>query len=561
MWQFKRGKRNLLNQDIDPDEIFLDSENIPDYDNSQFEGRIERPVGKGTIIILSAIFLLVGVLYSTKVWALQIKNGDEYLTQSEIHRLRFGLSFADRGNISDRNGTPLAWNETKSDYEFDLRKYIDAPGFSNLLGYIRYPQKDKSGFYYEVDFEGMDGIENSFNDIIKGENGLKIIEINAVNEIISQSTVRDPSHGNSITLTIDSEIQTKLYESIEKIALQTGFSGGGGVIMDVETGELLALVTYPEYDSNILSSATSTEALARFQNNPNNPFLHRVIDGLYTPGSIVKPYVAVGALQEGIIAPDTNILSTKYLEVPNKYNPDNPTRFADWKAHGLVNVKRALAMSSNIYFYVVGGGFNDQEGLGIVRLEKYLRMFGFGQSVRGSFFEGPIGTIPNPKWKEENFDGDPWRIGDTYFTSIGQYGFQVTPLQVVRAVSALANGGKLVEPVIVSNRESQIIQRLEVSENVLQIVREGMREGVTSGTVQGLNMDNLHVAGKTGTAELGVSKANVNSWVTGFFPYENPKYAFVVVMEKGDSHNLIGGVAVMRGFFDWLRFNRVEFLD
>jgi len=95
----------------------------------------------------------------------------------------------------------------------------------------------------------------------------------------------------------------------------------------------------------------------------------------------------------------------------------------------------------------------------------------------------------------------------------------------------------------------------------LQIVREGMRDGVTSGTVQGLNMDNLHVAGKTGTAELGVSKANVNSWVTGFFPYENPKYAFVVVMEKGDRHNLIGGVAVMRGFFDWLRFNRPEFLD
>jgi len=561
MWRFRKSNRNLINQDIAPDEIFLDSENIPDYDNSQFEGRIERPVGKVTIIILSSIFLIIGLLYSVKMWTLQIEHGEEYLTQSEMHRLRFGLSFADRGNIFDKHGDPLAWNETENDMEFDSRKYIEEPGFANLLGYIRYPQKDNAGFYYEVDFEGVDGIENSFNDVIKGQNGLKIIEINAVNKVISQSTVRDPQHGQSINLTIDSEIQTKLYENIEKIALQSGFTGGGGVIMDIETGELLALVTYPEYDSNVLTSATSTEALAQFQNNKKNPFLHRVIDGLYTPGSIVKPYVAVGALEEGIIAPDTNILSTGYIEVPNRYNPDNPTRFSDWKAHGLVDVRKALAMSSNVYFYVVGGGFNGQEGLGIERLEKYLRMFGFGQSVRGAFFEGPIGTIPNPKWKEENFDGDPWRIGDTYFTSIGQYGFQATPLQVVRAVSALANGGKLVEPVIVSNQEPQIIQRIDVSEKVLQIVREGMRDGVTSGTAKGLNMDNLHVAAKTGTAELGVSKDNVNSWVTGFFPYENPKYAFVVVMEKGDRHNLIGGVAVMRGFFDWLRYNRLDFLE
>ena len=176
-------------------------------------------------------------------------------------------------------------------------------------------------------------------------------------------------------------------------------------------------------------------------------------------------------------------------------------------------------------------------------------------------FDGPEGTIPNPEWKERVFDGDPWRVGDTYFTSIGQYGVQVTPLQVVRAMGALVNGGKVINPVLIHGEDAVIVNQItDIDEEHFRTVRDGMRQGVLEGTAGGLNMSEVAIAAKTGTAELGVSKANVNSWITGFWPYEDPRYAFVIVMEKGKRSNLIGGVAVARQLFDWIKVNKPEYL-
>jgi penicillin-binding protein 2 len=219
-------------------------------------------------------------------------------------------------------------------------------------------------------------------------------------------------------------------------------------------------------------------------------------------------------------------------------------------------------MSSDVYFYTVGGGFGDQQGLGITRLDKYFSMFGFGSTTPPSFFSGPSGLVPSVDWKKKTF-GEDWYLGDTYHTSIGQYGFQVTPVQVIRAVSALANYGTFLTPTILetsSSTEPKIDRTLSLAKSDFDIVHEGMRMGAESGVAKALGVPYVDVAAKTGTAELGVSKANVNSWVTGFWPYENPKFAFAVVMDHGSVTNVVGAAAVMRQQLDWMHDNTPEYL-
>ena len=177
-------------------------------------------------------------------------------------------------------------------------------------------------------------------------------------------------------------------------------------------------------------------------------FLEGALDGLYMPGSIVKPFIASAALTEKIITPEKSILSIGSISIPNPYNPDKESVFKDWKAHGYVNMREAIAVSSDVYFYEIGGGFGDQPGLGIARIKQYLELFGFGKADDNNFLLDVKGTIPDPAWKAQVFDGEPWRIGDTYNTSIGQYGMQVTPMQALRATAAIANGGFLVDPTL-----------------------------------------------------------------------------------------------------------------
>jgi penicillin-binding protein 2 len=505
--------------------------------------------------------------YVYQIWRLQIEKGEEFFERSANNRLRYILVFAERGIIYDRNGKALAWNNPKENQEdFSKRVYTDESGFSNLLGYVKYPQKDSSGFYYSEEFTGFNGIEKYYNNLISGINGLKIIETDATENIVEDNTIKNPVNGKRLDLTIDSELQSELFNTIKNTAEEVGFQSGAGIIMDVNNGEVHALVSYPEFDSNVLTSGENEELIDKFLNDPSNSFLNRATKGLYTPGSIIKPYVALAALNENIVSPTKKIVSEGKLFVPNPYDPENPSVFSDWKAHGPVDVKEAIAYSSNIYFYQVGGGYepNNQIGLGISRLEGYLKYFGFGRTIMDEpVLEGSAGTIPNPEWKAENFDGDIWRLGDTYFTSIGQYGLQVTPIQVARAVSSIANDGKLIEPRIVKDSPVIISKDINsiIDQKYFEIVKEGMREGVLFGTAKGLDIPKIEIAAKTGTAELGETKAKVNSWVTGFFPYKNPKYSFVVVLEKGNRTNLIGGVYVMRQVFEWMINNKPEYFN
>ena len=304
--------------------------------------------------------------------------------------------------------------------------------------------------------------------------------------------------------------------------------------MDIRNGEIIALTSYPEYSSQVLTDGTNDELIEHYISNENTPFLNRATLGLYTPGSIVKPFVALGALNEGIILPEDKILSTGSIRIPNPYDPELFTIFSDWKAHGLVDIRDAISVSSNVYFYEVSGGFEDQEGLGIEKLEAYINAFDIGKRTDLLGLSEVEGVIPNPEWKKENFEDGLWRLGDTYNTAIGQYGFQVTPLQMVRAIAGVAYDGLLVTPKIDINQKTSLEDiSLDIDKKHFDVVKSGMRQSVTEGIATGVNLPFVDVAAKTGTAELGVSKQFVNSWITGFFPYKSPRYAFVVVMEQG----------------------------
>lgn len=544
---------------IEPDEIFLDASNLPAFDRDQFEGHLERPIGKRSLIFFGIGCSLIALLFMGKVWSLQVTHGQEYVEQSENNRLDHTLIFADRGVIYDRLGERLAWNERgDSTADFAARVYKEGGGLGHILGYVTYPLKDTSGFYFQESFLGKDGTERIFDSILQGKNGLKIVETNAHAEVESESTFEPPESGGDLRLTIDAGVQQKLYEIIKERAKDSGFTGGAGIIMDVETGDILAITSYPEYSSMSLSGGMATTVEA-YTKDSGKPFLNRAVSGLYTPGSIIKPFIAAAALEEGIISPTKQILSTGALTIANPYNPGAASVIRDWKAHGYVDLRHALAVSSNVYFFQIGGGFKDQKGLGITNIEKYTRMFGFGSPVVFDLAPNPAGTIPNPAWKKELFDDD-WRLGDTYNTAIGQYGFQVTPLQAIRAIAAVANGGKLVTPSLTLDDEVNVTD-IGISPGTLSIVREGMRLAVTEGTAKGLMMSDVSVAGKTGTAEIGVSKQHVNAWAVGFFPYEKPKYAFVILMERGPVQNLIGGIYVMRRLLEWMAMERPFYLE
>lgn len=553
--------------EIDPDEIFIDSSNLPQFDVYQFEGRLEQPISRRSVALIVLLFIGFGGVFLSRFWFLQIYRGQAFADRSEQNRLHDIDIFANRGVIFDRNGVELASNdkyetdENGDESDFAKRVYAPIKGIAHVVGYVKYPTKDSSGFYFRNSYVGEDGIEKVYHDILSGKNGVQVVETDALGRVQSKSKIEQPKDGQSVTLTIDSRLNAKLYEIMSQATVDYGFTGGAAVMMDVHNGDLIDMVSFPEYDPSKMAEGDKT-AIDSYMNDSRNPFLNRVVSGLYTPGSIVKPIIALGALTEKVINPDKKILSTGSISIPNPYFPDLPSIFRDWRPQGWINMREALAVSSDVYFYEVGGGFQDQKGLGILNIDKYLRMFGIGSKTGINLSDEKVGTIPTPDWKEKNFPGDPWRIGDTYHTAIGQYGVQFTPIQVVRYISAIANSGTLLTPRLVhTNDQPDGATRVPIAEENFQIVREGMHGSAHGGTAAGINVSFVDMAGKTGTAELGSLKQYVNSWVVGFFPYENPKYAFAVMMEKGPRGNLIGATYVMRQLLDWMHDNTPEYFQ
>ncbi len=564
---FRKFKKNKIRDSfVEPDEIFLDSKNLENFDRQQFEGRIEKPIKRKTINFLGAFFVLVIIIFGSRLSYLQIQNGDAYRKRSEDNILEKVSIFTERGIIYDRNKKELAWNKSSGtnpseDMSLSYTRAYMSPGFSHLLGYVSYPAKDNTGNYWQTEFLGKDGLEKEYQNELKGENGSKIIEVNARGDVNSENIINSPKQGTDLTTTIDSRIQTELFTLIKTLSQSNGFSGGAGVIMDAQNGEVLTSTSYPEYDSETLSLGKDANKINGYFTDKRKPFLDRTISGLYTPGSIVKPFFGLGALNEGVIDQYKQILSTGSISIPNPYFPDQKTVFKDWRANGWTNMAQALAVSSDVYFYEIGGGFGDQKGLGISNIEKYANLFGFGEKTGVDLPDETEGTIPSPEWKIANFKGDAWRIGDTYHTAIGQYGFQVTPMEMARAVSSIANYGKLLTPhfIVGDTQKENQFSNLDLPKEYFDVIHQGMRQAVTAGTAVSLNVPYVEVAVKTGTAQLGVAKNKVNSWVIGFLPYENPKYAFAIMMEAGPTTNSVNASTVMRQLLNWMSVNTPEY--
>ena len=547
--------------EISPDEIFLDAKNVSKFNQDNFEGRIETPVSSRAVIgvgIIASIFILVGL---GKAFSLQVIKGDEFVKMSDNNRIVYSPLFGARGILYDRNGVALIRNVgTTTHSEIAKREYASFDGMAPVLGLVSYPKKDKSGRYWQTEYVGLDGIEKKYNDVLSGKNGKRIIQVNALGDMTDIHVAEEPQDGTNLTLTIDAELQDASYEILRTAMREGGFKGGASVILDVDTGEVLSLVSAPSFPLYVLNTEEGMKQLADAQLDEGKPFLNRAISGLYSPGSTVKPFMALAALQEGIISPYKQIESKGSITIKNPYGGAD-TVFRDWKVHGYTDMREAIAVSSDVYFYSIGGGYADQKGLGIAKIDEYLKLFGFAEKTGIDLLGESKGVIPTPEWKLQTFN-EEWRLGNTYHTSIGQYGSQVTPIQLARSVASIANGGRLVVPHLVqtiSPRVEKTETRYSVSKEDLAVIREGMRQTVLSGSSPVLQQAGFPVAAKSGTAEIGVRKGRVNSWMSGFFPYKEPKYAFVVVLENGPVDTTYGAGKTTRDILKWIAENRPQY--
>ena len=576
---FKKNKKR--SGEINPEDIFLDSSNLVGLDIDKEEGTFNKPISQFMEYLPVIIVAIVFCFYTYRLYIIQIRDFSIYKEKADNNRYNANLILSNRGEIFDRNGKILAENIVSSSSDMVKREYIKAGGFSNLLGYISYPKKDNLNNYWQDNYIGKDGIELIYQDLLSGVNGKQIIEKDVKREVESKNLIVKPIPGANLNLTIDAVIQKKLFDSMKKVVDERSFISATGIIMNVNNGEIVAITNYPEYDNNLMTNATGTEdnkKINKLLKDKRTPFLNRAVSGLFTPGSVVKPFMAYAALNEKIITPEKELLSVGQIVVPNIYGgPD--TIFRDWKVHGYINVVRAIAVSSDEYFYQVGGGYKDQPGLGISKIDEYAKLFGFTSSTGIDLPNEETGIIPTPEWKRINFIDSEWRLGDTYHTSIGQYGFQVTPIELVRYIASIANGGILVTPHLFLSASSsnlannyEIVQKyntkiwptvdLNLNQYALKYIKQGMREVVLpNGTVPQLNIAGLGVAAKSGTAELGVVKGKVNSLMTGYFPYDNPKYAFAVIIENGPVGGTSAGAQAIKPVLEYMSQNIEKYLE
>ena len=455
------------------------------------------------------------------------------------------------------------------------RDYLDGQTFSHLMGYLSKIKseelKKEPEFYSILDYVGREGIEKSYEEILRKNPGKLRIERDALGNIISKEIISLPESGKSLVLWLDSDLQKKIREELEKKIKEFEARGGAAVALDPRTGGVLALVSSPSFDNNLFQKGSDTEAIEKILKDPRDPLFNRALSGQYLIGSTIKPLIALAALEEKIISPEKKIYAGGFIEIPHRYNPEIVYRFGDWAIHGWTDLRKAIAQSVNVYFYTIGGGYGDQKGLGPTKIKKYLQLFGWGEIAKIDLPipEWATGLVPDPQWKKKTI-GEAWWDGDTYHFSIGQGYILVTPLQVATAYSAIANGGKLLEPRVVQkivDSEKNLIEEIQpkvIRENFinpknLQIVREGMRWAVTgqnSPLASAVLLNNLPVsaAAKTGTAQVFRKgcKDCYNIWISVFAPYEDPEIVLTIMLEdvRGLPSHLVA-VPMAKEILNW----------
>ena len=271
------GFRKKKYREVEPDEIFIDAANLPGFDSTRLEGRIEKPISSTIFRNFLYVALLIGVVFLLQLTKLQVFDASALSERAEANRLQETTIIAERGLITDRNNKPLALNEWEEDLGFSVRKYPLGESSSHLVGYVSYPKRDQNGYWFQNTIEGLSGVEASLDNDLRGENGVEIRETTATGENVSGSVVRVPKNGNELILSVDSDLQTSVYQSIKQVSEGSGFVGGSGVIVDIETGEIFALASYPSYDPEIVSTGFPEETIHGYVLSERSPFLDRAI--------------------------------------------------------------------------------------------------------------------------------------------------------------------------------------------------------------------------------------------------------------------------------------------
>ena len=463
-----------------------------------------------------------------------------------------------------------------------IRRYQHGQLLGHILGYVgkitteEYEELAGSRYLYS-DQIGRMGVEAAYERELRGTAGRQLVEVDAVGNVLRTLDDQLSTPGLSLVLTIDIELQQRVEEILLRHLGASLFASA--VVLDVHSGEVLAMVSVPNYDVNIHTELTTDEYQALLDHE-GQPLINHAIQDQFPPGSIFKVVTAVAGLAEGTITPETRIYSPGELEVHHELSPGIIYRFGD-TTQGVFNIRTALAESSNVFFYYVAGGEpyrnpenpprhqSEQErlnaladegviagdvvfdGAGNEALAQWARDLGFDAPTGVDLVGEASGVITSAQQKLEAF-GEVWRDGDTYNMAIGQGFITVTPLQMAVATAAIANGGTVLEPRVVReliDRSGKVVQpwqlsirhRIDVDPEFLRIVREGMALCTLAGTCHDalVALPEMLVGGKTGTAEFnqtgtavsGAEEGPTHGWFIAFAPFDDPQVAMVVFFE------------------------------
>ncbi|MBT3337773.1 MAG: penicillin-binding protein 2 [Anaerolineae bacterium] len=500
-----------------------------------------------------------------------------------------------------------------------IRDYPTGSLTANIIGFLGPIPATQVDLYEELGFVagrdkiGYAGVESTLQDILAGTNGKRVIEVDvAGQELRNLEAPIEPVAGRNVRLSIDVRLQRAaegvLLNEIEGWNAYFGqvrISSGVTIAMNPKTGEILAMVSYPTYENNRFARFIPAYYYQQLSEDSRNPLLNNAISSEYPPGSVFKLSTATGALNEGVVTVDQTIYAPGQLILTEKFSPNDPGRerpFVDWiydeqpEGFGEINFLRCIAFSSNVCFYKLGGGYEDEipEGLGILRLGEYARALGYGEPSGIELPGETDGLIPSPQWKRIN-QGENWSTGDTYIASVGQGYVLATPLQVLMSGATIANDGGLMQPTVVREElddEGRLLKPFEphlkwditetplitnfdcdggyciemetksaVDPFVVEQVQTGMRLAVTDtlhGTLNKIFGDfPIAVAGKTGTAEycddvaLAANRCTfgnwpTHSWTLAYAPFEDPEIVIMAFMYNGGEGASVAGPVVGR---------------
>jgi len=583
---------NRFNDDLFLQEAKVKSEKLLDYP-------FFLPL---LLLVIFTLFFLV-----LRLSSLQLVNGEKNLAFSESNRIRKERIKPQRGLILDRSGSILARNlptfsivynpqfcpsgscdlkplerlenfaEVKEKYEKNkatlapfvlvgnlsrdeilaignldsyaylqtdsdqVRSYPYGALFSHIVGYLGEASKEELSSrddLFLADLVGKSGIERVYDRDLQGTFGYNLIEVDAAQSQRRFLSRRESLSGRSLILTLNKDLQEVSSNALESAEKQSGGCCGVVIVEDVRSGAILSFVSHPSFDANIFSSKRANKEFAALSANKDLPFFNRAVSGSFPPGSVFKPVIAAAALSEKIITKNTILLAPGSLNIGSFI-------YGDWKreGHGLINIESALSQSADTFFYQIGGGFEGLKGLGPDNIAKYARLFGFGQPTFIDLPEENPGLVPDPGWKLK-VTGENWYLGNTYHYSIGQGDLLVTPLQIAQMTTAIANGGVIFKPYLLSKivdddgqvfyeGKGSMIREKFVDSEVLKIVRSGMGKAAQpGGTAYPFFGFKVKVGAKTGTAEPG-GEVKPHAWFTVFAPFDNPEVAVTVLVEYG----------------------------